>query len=355
MESHASMLCKGLRRRGHSVTLFAAGGSDDPCLVPLCDRPYQDILPWDLYRGSFELAEYQRHAFSCARSEIRAGGFDVVHNNSLYPDLIGWLREDGVPCVTSHHVPPFAAIRDATVKASDAQHAQFTVTSQDQKRIWSEAGVPSMQVVHNGIDIDFWRPGDQSGEHLCWAGRINPNKGVEDAILAARMANVPLRLFGPVDDAPYFVDRIEPLLNAEIQFFGAVSRERLRDEMASASAVLVTPKWDEPFGLVAAEAMACGTPVLAYDRGALREVVGPGGIVVPDDHSSLARAIATRASVDRDLCRMRAVTHFSVEAMLSGYEELYATAMVGRGLTVAPSAAAFADASSCSSTTVLLA
>lgn len=353
MEAHCHSLCRGLRRAGHKVVLFAAAGSDDPQLVAICDAPYEQVLPWEVYRGSVALANYQRHAFEKAWEIIEADDFDVVHNNSLFPEVIGWAAEAGLPCVTSQHVPPFGMMRDAVSAAAWADHALFTVTSRHQLTLWDRAVTPNLRVVGNGVDTEFWRPVEGVGDYFTWIGRIVPDKGLAEAIAAARLAGARLRIFGPVEDVAYFADRIEPQLGNGIEYHGFRRTDGLRDQLARSRAAVVTPMWDEPFGLVAAEALACGVPVLAFDRGAMRDVVGEGGIVVPPaDVAALAQAFRDHGRVDRDYCRAHAVENLSIEAMIAGYEACYADAIAAVRTPVVASAA---RSSSHSSTEALLA
>ena len=353
MEAHCDMLCRGLRAAGHEVDLYAADGSHDESLIPICEAPYDEVLPWRIYRGTSELAAYQRHAFERVLLKIGAGGYDVVHNNSLFPEIIEWCARAGIPCVTSQHVPPFGTMFDAVVATCKEPHIGFTVTSHDQRSLWADRGCPELDVVPNGIDTDRWVPQGEPQDYLTWVGRIVPNKGLAEAIQAARRARVKLRIFGPVEDASYFAEKVEPSLSKGIEFHGHRSADRLRSEVAHARGAIVTPLWDEPFGLVAAEALSCGTPVVGFDRGALSEVVGDCGILVPGgDIGALTQAIRLVGRFDRAACRRRAVEKLSIGAMISGYEASYASAIAGARLAALPR---LAWASSCSSTSELLA
>ncbi|MGB7409240.1 MAG: glycosyltransferase [Pontixanthobacter sp.] len=328
MEAHCATLCRGLRAAGHQVTLFAAAGSQDENLVEISDEPYEAVLPWNQYRGSPELADYQARTFDRAKAKILADGFDVVHNNSLHPAIIEWAARERIACVTSHHVPPFGAMAAAVKQVADIGHAQFTVTSHSQLSAWSELCRNNMRVVPNGIDCDAWISTDDISDYWTWAGRIVPNKGVAEAVTAARIAGAKLRIFGPIEDASYFSDRVEPLLIDGLEYHGHACAADLAPILAKAKGALVTPMWDEPFGLVAAEALACGVPVVAFDRGAMREVIGDCGIVVPaGDVGALATAIDRVGAVNRKDCRARAIDSLSIPAMIRGYEACYTDAI----------------------------
>ena len=274
MEAHCAQLAAGLRAAGHAVELFAAHGSDDPRLRVICAQPYEEVLPWDRHRGTPALDDYQRRAFATAWDAIAGGGFDVVHNNSLFPDLIDWARGDRVPMVTSQHVPPFGRMREAVERAAADGRAQITVASASQLPLWFDDPPANMRVVHNGIDCSGWNMDTPRGDHAVWFGRITPNKGLRLAVRAARLAGIPLRIAGHVEDRAYFEQQVGPLMDDTVTYRGHLSGDALRGEIASARIAVVTPMWDEPFGLVAAEALAAGLPVAAFDRGALREVVG---------------------------------------------------------------------------------
>ena len=330
MEAHCAMLCRGLRAAGHEVDLFAAMGSDDACLIPICDA-YDRVLPWSVYHGTETLANYQRAAFKRVFNHLENHRYDVVHNNSLFPEIITQCAEAGIPCVTSQHVPPFASMVEAVRRACVKSHVEITVTSRDQRSLWQTRGCVTVEVVANGIDTAAWCPVEEAGEHLTWVGRIVPNKGLAEAVRAAAIAGAQLRIFGPIEDADYFSSHVEPLLNGNIEYLGHQNANALRKEVASARGALVTPMWDEPFGLVAAEALSCGTPVVGFDRGALAEVVGDCGLLVEGgDVESLADAIARVGSISRAGCRHRAVQRLSIAAMIAGYERCYASVIAGR-------------------------
>ena len=219
MESHCHSLVRALEDVGHDVTLFAAGQSDLACFQPICERPYEDVLPWADWRGTEHLANYQQRAFKRAWDEILQGKFDVVHNNSLFPQLIDWARRDGVPMLTSQHVPPFAIMRDAVERAAHASSQQFSVTSNSQMRLWNPPGRAinaNIRVVYNGIDLSAWRPAKKRGERMLWFGRITPTKGLREAVFAARQSNTALDIIGIVEDTDYFEEHIAPYLSPQI-------------------------------------------------------------------------------------------------------------------------------------------
>jgi len=179
-------------------------------------------------------------------------------------------------------------------------------------------------MIHNGLDLDRWRFGD-GGPGAVWTGRLVPEKAPHLAIDAALTAGMRLRLFGPVHDEDYFANVITPRLGGGIEYVGHWPVDILAREVSNAGVAVVTPTWDEPFGLIVAEALACGTPVAAFDRGAMAELIGPddGRLARPGDVESLARAMRAAAGIDRSGCRRSAERRFSVTRMIDEYEHWF--------------------------------
>ena len=320
LEAFTHDVTLGLRARGHAVTLFAKGGSaaeleavampdEDQCRNPSLSSAY--------------IAEH--HAYLKLMQGIDDYGFDVIFNNSLHyvPVTMASLIE--TPMLTVLHTPPFFEMINAL--RGDRQTGRFSTLSTANAHKWSDV-VPQCAVIPNGIDLHSWRPGGTVGEHALWLGRLVPDKGAHLAIDAARQAGVTLRLAGRVVDERYFKEQIEPRLGPGVEYLGHLDRSELAAELAAAMVALVTPCWDEPFGLVVAEALACGTPVAAFDRGAMRELISDevGCLVPPNDVAALAAAIVVARSKSRQACRARAEALWSQSRMLDRYEALLAEA-----------------------------
>jgi glycosyltransferase involved in cell wall biosynthesis len=196
---------------------------------------------------------------------------------------------------------------------------------------WPEGAPPQAHVVPNGIDVDAW-PYSESGDgSAVWAGRITATKGAHLAVEAARIAGMPLTLFGAVEHRDYFDAEVVPRLGGGIRYGGHLGARELAAEFGRASVFVFTPLWDEPFGLVAAEAMACGLPVAATDMGAVREVIGPcGRYAPPDNPHALAAAMIEAAALPRGPVRDEARARFGLNRMLDALEGLYGAARAGR-------------------------
>ncbi|UZK67820.1 glycosyltransferase [Sphingomonas sp. M1-B02] len=328
MEAHCHQLVSALVARGHSVTLFASGDSDPALpLHPIVERHYDAELPWALWNSTPRLAQFLSGAFECAWAAVTAGEFDVVHNNSMDPALHHWARRDRQPMVTSLHVPPFATLFSALCDEA-APWAHQTVTSEAHLASWWANPPATASVVYNGIDTDRWTFRPNGNGRAVWAGRITPNKGTAIALDAAKYAGIALDVIGPIDCSEYFQAEVVPRLDQERVYHGHMQGAELVRMVGESSVLLATPTWDEPFGLIAAEAMACGVPVAALDRGALREVIGACGVLASDARS-LADAIVAARRISRAACRQRVEQAFSIRSMIEGYEHAYAAAMAG--------------------------
>ncbi|MCQ8239742.1 glycosyltransferase [Rhizosaccharibacter radicis] len=328
MEAYTWHLADGLARRGHEVTLFASGDSDPRFAIdPVLAEHYERTFPWAEHRGSAPLIAHVDAGYDKACDRIAAGGFDVVHNNSLHRFPLDRARE--MPTVTSLHVPPFDALH-WFVRASPAPTHRLTVTSAAQMQAWWPGGAPAQaSVLHNGIDPDAWPFAPLGGGGAVWCGRITPNKGTHLAVRAARKAGIPLTLFGTVEDPGYFETAVRPWLGEGIRYGGHLRAEALASEMGRASLFLFTPCWDEPFGLVAVEAMSCGLPVAGIAMGAAAEVVAEAGILAPPEGGedalvdALSACIPLALEIPRIVPRERVMRMFTSERWLDRCERLY--------------------------------
>lgn len=336
MEAHAWHLARGLQARGHQVTLYAAGDSDpDLRIRPIIARHYDRDYPWHDFHGTDVLNAVLDDAFAHCMAALDRGGHDVVHNNSLHRFPPRHAFAHRMPMLTSLHVPPFEGLRRA-VQDSAAPWSRFTVCSDQQAGLWWPDGrPPSAGVVPNGIDLRLWPFSPAGDGSAVWAGRITPTKGTHLAAQAARIAGVPLTIFGTIEHRDYFEDRVRPHLGGDIRYGGHLQGHDLAREMGRASAMLFTPLWEEPFGLVAIEAMACGLPVATTRIGATPDVVGEcGAYADPDDAEGLAQALLTALRIPRRTPRRRVERLFSLDTMLDRYEAEYRRAMTAAAADV---------------------
>lgn len=322
LERHTHALARGLRRRGHEVALYAAEGSD-PSLGPAELCPPTGPHTEDADRNA-EIDAAEEEAYARMMADVAAGEFDIVHANCLHALP---LREAGTlaaPMVVVLHVPSFEPFATALREA----HASLRVVavSRALAALWHDLGRP-IEVVGNGIDLSLFAPPPARAAvpYAAWSGRISPEKGLHLAIDAARLAGIELAFAGPRVDDTYWRDEIAPRLGAGIVDRGHLGEADLLAHVGRATIAVASPLWEEPFGLTVVEALACGTPVAAFARGAIPDLLCPatGRLAPPDDVVALARAMSEAADLDRTACRARAEAQFDIEGMIDAYEALY--------------------------------
>lgn len=328
LEAHTATLALALTAAGHIVTVFA-GPATDPrpasvAVVPVVANVL-DLSPdqrRDIDNSPAWLAS-ERAGYERAIERIACGGFDVVHNLSLHAAPIAGAARAGCPVVHTLHTPPLPTLVEAHRRHSGLPVAAVSASL---GRSWGDIAT---DVITNGVDTRRWRPlrrrrPTRAGACV-WVGRIVPEKGPHHAIDAARRARRSLVLAGPVLDTRYYRAEVLPRLGPDAVHVGHLDSARLRRLCAEAAVGIVTPCWEEPFGLVVAEFLACGTPVAAFARGAMAEIVTPlvGALAPPDDTDALAAAITRAAALDRRACRAHAVACLSAASMAQRYLDLY--------------------------------
>lgn len=324
MESLVGNLVDGLRHRGHEVLLFAADGSPDaePELLAGGQWRPDELSAADasMPAQGFLLEHHAHLRVLTALRTTYAGRIDVVHNHSLHYLPLALAETLPVPVVTTLHTPPTPWLTSAL--AAGGTSRAFTCVSEFTAAQWGP-WLPGARVVRNGVDPGRWSLGP-GGDGLLWCGRLVPEKAPHLAIDAVRLAGRHLDLVGPVADPGYFSAQIAPRLGASATYRGHLGGAELARVVGRADALLVTPVWDEPFGLVAAEAAMSGTPVIAFDRGGLREFLRPhlGVVVAGEDVSAMASAIPAALTSDRGAVRRCAERTLSFDRTVEGYEEV---------------------------------
>lgn len=333
LEMHTHLLARSLRRRGHEVTVFASTQSDASLGVEaICDETSLAGLGTNEAQDAGFFREH--HAYLNLMSDLRRRDFELIHNNSLHYLPVAMADTLDAPMVTTLHTPPFCWL-ESGVRLCRGASGAFVAVSESIRNSWSPITAIA-GVVPNGIDLGrfVYHAEPAVDPYLIWYGRIVPEKGLHLAIDAARLVGATLRFAGPIPDPNYFDIEITPRLGADVVYLGHLPHAELARAIGRARAFVCTPRWEEPYGLVVAEALACGVPVAAFARGAIPEIVDAscGALAVPDDVASLAEAIAKALSLARPDCRIRAEANCDAEAMISGYERLYET-LIGRRKT----------------------
>jgi glycosyltransferase involved in cell wall biosynthesis len=310
VEELVALLCDELVARGHHVTLFATGDSrTEAKLRYYFERGYEhDPDLWD-----WQLTEYTHvgHAYA------HASEFDVIHCHSYHFGL-PFAQFVDTPNVHTHHVH----VEPGVIKAyGRLPQVHLVAVSQHHARAYE--GLPNVELIPHGIETAAFPFGKFGGDYLLFLGRMIRDKGPAEAAHIARSAGMPLVLAGPAEDG--FAEFVAPLLdNDAVRYVGRVSQPERDQLLAGAAALLYPLLYPEPFGLVPVEAMACGTPVLATDIGAVAELVEPGrtGYLAPS-WEGLADLVPRALELDRRLIRERAVERFDYRRMVDAHEDLY--------------------------------
>jgi glycosyltransferase involved in cell wall biosynthesis len=327
LEAHVWHLTRGLVAAGHQVTLFAAPGSDAAlgCSeLVMRDLRLSRSAAIDPAMPSWSFMN-DHHAYLSLMLELAGSSrdnYDIIHNHSLHYLPLAHAPALSTPMICTLHTPPTPWLESA-IAVTGGVGVQFTAVSRHTGRAWAPM-LPGVEVVPNGIDTDLW-PLGAGGGPLVWFGRLTPEKGPHLAIEAAQRAGRPLLLAGPRSDPDYFEAEVAPRLDDRIRYVGHLRHAELATLVGRSVAALVTPMWDEPYALVVAEALSCGTPVVAFSRGGIPEIVDAscGRLVPPGDTSAMASAIAQAVQLPRARVRRRALERCSASAMLTRYLTLY--------------------------------
>ena len=312
IELVVDLLATGFQAAGHEVLLFTTG--DSTCPVP----------------KKWALAEAEGQRIGMAVPELRhlmhayeaVQGFDIVHDHTVmgpsyaerYPDL---------PVVTTIHGPFNDELTDIYERI--ARRTPVIAVSHAQRK--PVPNVPIARVIHHGIDASQFPFGDGQGGYCLFLGRMSPDKGADRAIAAARKAQIPLLMAAKMREPwefEYFEANVKPHLGDDVEYLGEVPHEKKLELLAGAAALLFPIRWNEPFGMVMLESMACGTPVLAFPEGAAPEVVDDGrtGFLCHDE-AEMGEAIGRIHTIDRRVCRDAVEGYFSTERMVREHLDLF--------------------------------
>ena len=328
IERIVAMLCDGLVENGHDVTLFAVGGSKTKAkLVSVFEKPLIEAgISWS--NPIWNLRNLSK-AYEMAQD----GDFDIIH---CHLDIWGLFFHNltKIPTLHTMHNPLYRTNADANkddrlrLFMEEAYRTNIVFISQSAKnQAMLQFPEEKAMVIYNGSDLSHLKFNPKGGDHFIWIARVNKHKGIENAIAAAEKTGVKLLLAGRIDptQTEYFEKTIRPHLNDKIQYIGELTEEQLSDFYGNAKALLYPIEWEEPFGLVVTESMACGTPVIAYRRGSMPELIenGKTGFVVESNLDELIEAMKKIDNIDRKIVRKLIEERFSKEIMVNNYEGAY--------------------------------
>ena len=338
-QAFVSDLARGLTGRGHEVHVYAASGSEIPGVEVVDTGIDPRSLAGTLYRasgpaageagetGTADAAAAAESAFTTAYTAMQVNRYDVVHNHAFDAPAVRLATALRAPVVHTVHLPPDQAVSSALRQvARRSRPPAVAVVSDFQASAWRRVvPVDAILPPYPPTRVIPWSA--TAGPGALFAGRLSPEKGAAEAIDIAGAAGMPIDVYGDVYDAGYSREQIDPRRGRPgVTMHQGVPRTSLWEAMARAAVVLYPARWDEPFGLAAAEAQACGTPVVAFRRGGLSEVIADGVtgfLVPPDDIGAAARAVSQVAGISRAACRERAEDQLDLDVSLDAHERLY--------------------------------
>jgi glycosyltransferase involved in cell wall biosynthesis len=314
-ERVVSYLTEELVRQGHDVTLFASGDSRTAAtLAPMCSQ--------GLRLGDPDGDALAQHYLMLEQVFGRADDFDVIH---LHTDYLHFplARRCATPCVTTLH-GRLDLPHTSPLLREYAELPLISISDDQRKPV---AWANWQATVHHGLPQDLLTLHPRHDGYLAFAGRVSPEKRPDLAIEIARRAGIPLRIAAKVDrpDRAYFKSVIEPLIDGtSVEYVGEIDERQKDDFFGNALALLFPIDWPEPFGLVMIEAMACGTPVIAFPRGSVPEVIdhGRSGFIVENVEEAVF-AVARLDTLRRERCRETFEQRFTAQRMAADYLHVY--------------------------------
>lgn len=327
----AVAVSEGLVKKGHKVDFYAPHGSriNVTRVVNSNLRPLQQDGGHPILQGQ-NVGNAEQHKifnlwdqYLIARmfEEAEKGNYDILHIHPADRALPLALSHQRVPVVYTLHDPIYSW--RAEVFSIFSSPNQFYVSiSNNQRR--PAPNLNYISTIYNGVRLDKFPFSESHNNYLLFVGRLHPEKGVAEAVEAALKADERLIIIGPPVTGEYWDKRVKPYLGGKIEYIGYAPREGLFEYYQKAKAVLVPIMWEEPFGLVMIESMACGTPVIAFRRGSVPEIVeeGRNGFVV-DSVEKMTEAIKKIDTISRKECRKTVEERFTIEKMVDGYEAAF--------------------------------
>ncbi len=332
LEFIVSWITEGMIRRGHQVTLFAPDNSTTSARHISTQPEQLRFDPKKVWQQPI------RSMWNTTVAAMMADEFDIIHSHT--GTIVFHAPFISTPAIhTLHHPAEHDVWRNLLNEPAIKKQVEpiarafnmihHVAVSNKQKELFQANGgdyfFSQVDVVHNGIPTSQFVPRYDAGDYLLFLGYITPHKGAHIAIDIAKRSHKKLVIAGNYyGEEEYFNTQIAPHLNDDITYVGTADFEQKTKLYQHAEALLVPIQWDEPFGLTLIEAAACGTPVIAFNRGASAEIIKDGvtGFVCTNEDEAVA-AVARLHTIDRRTCRLHTEEHFDAERMLDEYEALY--------------------------------
>lgn len=342
-------LAEGLVEKGHKVFLFGSSDSKTSAKLISNNLPsFSKNKEW--YRAFKKLAEKEnlimegKHEFTWAtkwkevlrenyelmlavklQEMAQKGMFDVIQFHSPLR-VLHFTHSLEIPVFFTMHDPVMHPFESGTVKtiAKSFKNTKFVSISNAQRKPCKE--INWTETVYNGTDTNQFKFKDKKGNYLAFSGRIVPQKGLDIAVRVAKKTNKKLKIAGTInaEHKKYWNEKIKPYLSSKITYEGVIPLNKIQAFYQNAEALLMPIRWAESFGLVMTEAMSCGTPVIAFNKGSVNEVVKhkKTGFIVKNE-KQMIKAVKNIEKIKRQDCRKWVENNFSIEKMVNNYEKLY--------------------------------
>lgn len=324
-------------KRGHTLQILAPQGSKLESM-PIIEIPgnLQVIAQSQERNAPITMPENSVLANMCEYARQVQNEYDLIVNFAY--DWLPFYLTPFFKTPIAHFVSMgsiYNAMDEIVAQVAEQFPGTIGFYTPSQGATFSFVGAHSCAPLHNnlpvyylssGIDLSLYEFCPQPQNKLAWLARIAPEKGLEDAIAAAQIAKIPLKIMGKIQDEDYWQQICQNYSDASFEYLGFLSTTKMQQELRQCRAMLMTPRWVEAFGNVAIEALACGVPVISYRRGGPAEIIQDGKtgfLVTPDSVEGLVNAIARLDEIDRYTCRQQAEAEFSLEALGDRFEQWF--------------------------------
>lgn len=329
----AIWVSEGLVKRGHKVDFYAPTGSKIKVTKVVSDglralkKNGEETVLKNLRAGGAEISKvfnlWDQYLIAQMFKKAEKDNYDILHIHPVDRALPLALSHFKIPVVYTLHDPIYPW-RAEIFKMFSSPNQYYVSISDAQRKPAPKLNY--LATIYNGIDIDAFPFSRGSGDYLLFVGRLHPEKGVAEAVEVARQTGEKLLIIGPPVTGDYWNKRVAPYLNEKIKYLGYVPYKKLFCYYQRAKATLMPIQWEEPFGLVMTESMACGTPVIAFNRGSVPEIVidGKTGFIIKDNNlEKMADAVKKINKINRADCRKHVEQNFSIQCMIDRYEEVF--------------------------------